>query len=120
MRGRTLAFIWNLLGKGKTTSLVKIARCAMDWQTGYRRESTAAGAQGVGATEQMARYASILGVPFQALESFDSLNLALQGERWKGLVLIDTPGIGPGPTGMKWTAMARFLRADLRLRSIWS
>ena len=46
----------------------------------------------VGAAEQMARYASILGVPFQAFESFDRLNLALQGDRWKGLVLIDTPG----------------------------
>jgi flagellar biosynthesis protein FlhF len=40
----------------------------------------------------MARYAAILGVPFQSFESFDSLNLALHGDRWKGLVLIDTPG----------------------------
>ena len=40
----------------------------------------------------MARYAAILGVPFQAFESFESLHLALEGERWKGLILIDTPG----------------------------
>jgi flagellar biosynthesis protein FlhF len=43
----------------------------------------------------MARYAALLGVPFQACESLESLHLALHGDVWKGLVLIDTPGISP-------------------------
>jgi len=87
---RTLAFI-GPAGRGKTTSLIKIA-----FKYGLANHIPtriyAAGVHGVGATEQMTRYAAILGVPFQAVESFDSLNLALHGERWKGLVLIDTPG----------------------------
>jgi flagellar biosynthesis protein FlhF len=52
-----------------------------------------AGAHGVGGQEQIARYAAILGVPFQACESLESLSLALNGDGWKGLALIDTPGI---------------------------
>ena len=32
---------------------------------------------------------------FNACESLASLNLALKGEAWKGLALIDTPGISP-------------------------
>jgi len=48
----------------------------------------------LGAAEQTARYAVILGVPFEAIKSFESLNLILHGDRWKGLILIDTPGLG--------------------------
>ena len=54
-----------------------------------------AGAHGVGCEDQMARYASVLGVPFQPCESLDSLTLALNGDMWKGLALIDTPGLSP-------------------------
>jgi len=87
---RALAFI-GPPGRGKTTSLIKIAvRYGLANRIPTR--IYLAGAHGVGATEQMARYAAILGVPFQAVESFESLNLALEGDRWKGLVLIDTPG----------------------------
>jgi flagellar biosynthesis protein FlhF len=43
----------------------------------------------------MARYAAILGVPWQAYESLESLHLALTGETWRGLCLIDTPGLSP-------------------------
>ena len=35
------------------------------------------------------------GTPWQACESSASLNLALNGDGWKGLTLIDTPGISP-------------------------
>lgn len=91
---RTLAFI-GPPGRGKTTSLIKLAvRYGLATRIPIRIFT--AGAHGVGAIEQMARYAAILGVPFQALESYESLNLALQGERWKGLILIDTPGLGHG------------------------
>jgi flagellar biosynthesis GTPase FlhF len=87
---RTLAFI-GPPGRGKTTSLVKIAV-----NLGLARRVPiriyCAGAHAIGAQEQAARFAAILGAPFQACESLASLNLA---QEWKGLVLIDTPGISP-------------------------
>lgn len=94
---RTLAFM-GPPGRGKTTSLVKIAM-----NLGLARRVPVriycAGAHAIGAQEQAARFAAILGAPFQACESLASLNLALslaQGaEGRKGLVLIDTPGISP-------------------------
>lgn len=90
---RTLAFI-GPPGRGKTTSLVKIAVT----QGLARRipvRICCAGAHAIGAQQQSARFAAILGASFQACESLASLNLALAGEEWKGLVLIDTPGISP-------------------------
>lgn len=90
---RTLAFI-GPPGRGKTTSLVKIAV-----QLGLARRVPvriySAGAHAIGGQEQMARYAAILGAPFQACESLAGLNLALNGDGWKGLLLIDTPGLSP-------------------------
>ncbi len=91
--GRTLAFI-GPAGRGKTTSLIKVALSRGLAQRVPVRIYTA-GAHPVGAQEQMARYATILGTPWQAYESLAGLNLALSGEQWKGLSLIDTPGIGP-------------------------
>jgi flagellar biosynthesis GTPase FlhF len=91
-------------GRGKTSSLVKIAvRYGLGKQIPVR--IYLAGMHGVGAVEQMAKYAAILGTPFQAVESLESLHLALAGDTWKGLVLIDTPAITPGP---EMEAMAKF------------
>jgi flagellar biosynthesis protein FlhF len=102
---RTLAFLGGP-GRGKTSSLVKIAvRYGLANRIPTRIYT--AGAHGVGATEQMARYAAILGVPFQTFETFESLNLALHGDRWKGLVLIDTPG-GAAADRQEMDAMAKF------------
>jgi flagellar biosynthesis GTPase FlhF len=102
---RTLAFL-GAPGRGKTCSLVKIAvRYGLANRIPTRIYT--AGAQAVGATEQMARYAAILGVPFQAFETFESLNLALHGDRWKGLVLIDTPGGAVGER-QEMDGMAKF------------
>jgi flagellar biosynthesis protein FlhF len=90
---RTLAFI-GPPGRGKTTSLVKIAvHLGLARRIPVRIFS--AGAHAVGAQGQMARFAEILGTPYQAYESLASLNLALNGDSWKGLALIDTPGISP-------------------------
>lgn len=93
IESRTIAFI-GPPGRGKTTSLVKIAM-----QYGLSRHIPVriytGGAHGIGAREQMARFAAILGTPWQACESLASLDLALRGELWKGLILIDTPGISP-------------------------
>jgi flagellar biosynthesis protein FlhF len=94
---RTLAFI-GPPGRGKTTSLVKIAvKLGLARRVPVRIYS--AGAHAIGAQGQMARYAAILGTPFQACESLGSLNLALNGDGWKGLLLIDTPGISPADRG---------------------
>lgn len=90
---RTLALI-GPCGRGKTTSIVKIAvRYGLAKQVPVRIYT--AGAHGVGQQEQMARYAAILGVPWQAYESLENLQLALNGEPWRGLCLIDTPGLSP-------------------------
>lgn len=90
---RRLAFV-GPPGRGKTTSLVKVAlRFGIAAKIPVRIYS--AGAHGVGGQEQLARYAAILGVPFQAFEALESLHLALDGDGWKGLALIDTPGLSP-------------------------
>ncbi len=101
---RTLAFI-GPAGRGKTTSLIKVAvRFGLALRVPVRIYG--AGAHGVGCQEQIARYATILGAPFQACESLESLSLALDGEGWKGLALIDTPGLSLADTA----AIAEFAR----------
>jgi len=120
---KTVAFI-GPPGRGKTTSLVKVAaRYGIAERVPVRIFS--AGAHGVGCQEQMARYATILGAPYQAFESLDGLHLTLGGETWKGLTLIDTPGISPADR-MEISDLGRFfaghpeierhlvLRADAR------
>ncbi len=117
---KTVAFV-GPAGRGKTSSLVKIAiRYGLAKQLPVR--IYLAGPHGVGAAEQMAKYAGILGAPFQAVESFESLHLALEGDRWRGLVLIEAAG--------EMAAMAKFfarrgeierhlvLRADARSADI--
>lgn len=109
---RTLAFI-GPPGRGKTTSLVKIAlQFGLARRVPVRIYST--GAHAIGAQEQIARYAAILGTPFQTCESLASLNLALNGDGWKGLILIDTPGISPADRN-ELDELTRFLagRAEI-------
>jgi flagellar biosynthesis protein FlhF len=90
---RAMAFI-GPPGRGKTTSLIKVAvRCGLARRIPVRIYS--AGAHSAGGQQQMARYAAILGAPWHAYESLDALHLALGGEAWKGLALIDTPGLAP-------------------------
>ena len=88
---RTMALI-GPPGRGKSTTLIKVAVSrALANQVPVRVYTT--GVHPVGASEQMARYCSILGSPHQSFESTASLELALQGESWKGLTLVDTPGL---------------------------
>jgi flagellar biosynthesis GTPase FlhF len=87
---KTVAFV-GPAGRGKTSSLVKVAiRYGLAKQIPVR--IYLAGPQEVGAAQQMAKYAAILGAPFQAVESFESLHLALEGDRWRGLALIEAAG----------------------------
>jgi flagellar biosynthesis GTPase FlhF len=105
---RTLAFI-GPPGRGKTTTLVKVAiRFGLAQQIPVKIYT--AGCHGVYGEEQMARFAAILGVPCFACDMFEGLNLALNGEHRRGLSLIDTPGISPGDT-RELAELSRFLRA---------
>ena len=103
---RTLAFV-GPAGRGKSTSLVKVA-CRYGLARRIPVKIYSAGAHGVGGQEQMARYAALLGVPFHACESLESLQLTLTGEARKGLILIDTPGIAPSEEE-EMGALANFL-----------
>ena len=69
---RTLAFI-GPPGRGKTTSLVKIA-VNMGLARRVPVRIYCVGAHPIGAQEQLARLAAILGTPFQAFESLAGLN----------------------------------------------
>jgi flagellar biosynthesis protein FlhF len=97
---RTVAFV-GPPGRGKTISLAKIA-VNMGLARRVPVRIYCAGAHAIGAQEQAARLAAILGAPFQACESLTDLSLVWNGkawngltEDWKGLTLIDTPGISP-------------------------
>ncbi len=90
---RTLAFI-GPPGRGKTISLTKVAV-----NKGISRRLPvricSAGPQTASARDRLARFASILGTPFQACDSIAELHDALGDTVWKGLTLIDTPGVAP-------------------------
>jgi flagellar biosynthesis protein FlhF len=105
--GRAIAFV-GPPGRGKTTTLVKVAvRFGLAKRVPVKIYT--AGSHGVGCEEQMARYAAVLGVPFQGCESLESLALALNGDSWKGLSLIDTPGISPADSA-EINDFARFFK----------
>jgi flagellar biosynthesis protein FlhF len=90
---RTLAFI-GPPGRGKTTSMVKIA-VSLGLARRVPVRIFCAGAHCIGAREQLMRLAAILGTPYQSCESVAGLHLELNGDEWSGLTLIDTPGISP-------------------------
>ncbi len=78
-------------GVGKTTSLVKLA---VNYGLACRRPVTllSADTYRVAAAEQLRSYAAILGVAFQVLDTVAALAHAIEENRGKDLVLIDTPG----------------------------
>ncbi len=94
-------------GSGKTTTLVKLA---VNYGIAGRRPSLllSADTYRVGAADQLRSYAAILGVGFQALETVTALAQAIEENRGKEIILIDTPGLGFGDMD-QGSALARFL-----------
>jgi flagellar biosynthesis protein FlhF len=79
---------------GKTTTLVKLA-VLHGLSTRRPTQLLSIDCYRIAAAEQLRSYAAILGVGFQALDTTAALAQALEENRHKDLILIDTPGYGP-------------------------
>jgi len=82
-------------GSGKTTTLVKLA---VIYGLAARRPVLllSIDRHRVAAAEQLRSYAAILGLGFQVLETAGALAQAIEENRGKELILIDTPGLSHG------------------------
>lgn len=100
-------------GAGKTTTLVKLAA---HYGLRARRPAHIISTDNlrVGAAEQLRSYAAILGVGFDMAETAVALGQLLNEHANKDLILIDTPGLGPGQM-QEGAALARLLGADPRV-----
>ena len=78
-------------GSGKTTTLVKLA-VAQCLKLGRPVRLISADNLRIGGADQLRTYASILGVPFQAVESTIALTRAVDSLPANTWLLIDTPG----------------------------
>jgi flagellar biosynthesis protein FlhF len=94
-------------GAGKTTTLVKLA---VNYGLTSRRPVLllSADTYRIAAAEQLRSYAAILGVAFQLVETLGALAQALEENRGKDLILIDTPGLAAGDLECG-AELARFL-----------
>jgi len=81
-------------GCGKTTTLVKLA---VNYGLAARRPvmMLSIDTYRVAAAEQLRSYSAILGVGFQLVETVTALAQAIEENRGKELILLDTPGLGP-------------------------
>jgi flagellar biosynthesis protein FlhF len=82
-------------GSGKTTTLVKLA---VNYGLASRRPALllSTDTYRIAAAEQLRSFAAILGIGFQLVETLTGLAQAIEENRGKGLILIDTPGFGCG------------------------
>jgi flagellar biosynthesis protein FlhF len=94
-------------GSGKTTTLVKLA---VNYGLSSHRPVLllSMDTYRVGAADQLRAYSAILGVGFQVLETVGGLAQALEENRGKDLILIDTPGLGPNDMDVT-SELARFV-----------
>ena len=97
-RGEARPHIVSLVGPpgaGKTTTLVKLA---VNYGLASRRPCLllSMDTYRVAAAEQLRSYAAILGVAFQVLGTVTALAQAIEENRGKELIFIDTPGFGFG------------------------
>jgi len=107
-------------GAGKTTTLVKLA---VNYGLASRRPVLLLSMDNyrVAAAEQLRCYAAILGVGFQLLETVAALAQAIEENRGKELIFIDTPGVAAGDMDSA-AALAQFLsaRADIDTQLVLS
>ena len=94
-------------GAGKTTTLVRLA---VNYGLASRRPVLllSVDTYRVGAAEQLRSFAAILGVGFQLLETVAALAQAIEENRGKDLIFIDTPGFASGDLGES-AGLAHFL-----------
>jgi flagellar biosynthesis protein FlhF len=84
-------------GAGKTSALVKLAaRHALKARRPVHILSL--DTYRIAAADQLRRYASILGIGCQVIDTPRGISLAIEENRGKELLLIDTPGLGPAET----------------------
>jgi flagellar biosynthesis protein FlhF len=107
-------------GAGKTTTLVKLA---VNYGLVSRRPILllSLDTYRIAAAEQLRSYANILGVAFQLMETVTALAQAIEENRGKELILIDTPGLGPAELP-EYAGLARFLstRSDIDTQLVLS
>jgi flagellar biosynthesis protein FlhF len=100
-------------GSGKTTTLVKLA---VQYGLASRRPALllSMDTYRIAAADQLRSYAAILGIAFQVLETTTALAQALEENRGKELILVDTPGLSHGDLDAG-SSLAGFLssRADI-------
>jgi flagellar biosynthesis protein FlhF len=89
--GPRIAALVGPPGSGKTTTLVKLA-VAHGLSQRKPVQLISLDYLRVGAADQLRSYAAILGAGFQAVETPVGLAAALEENRGKSLILIDTPG----------------------------
>jgi flagellar biosynthesis protein FlhF len=94
-------------GAGKTTTIIKLA---VHYGLAARRPLMllSMDTYRIAAAEQLRAYAGILGVGVQVLETVSALAQALEENKGKELILIDTPGLGAGDL-RDAAGLARFL-----------
>jgi flagellar biosynthesis protein FlhF len=92
-RGPRIVALVGPPGCGKTTTLVKLA---VNYGLACRRPVLllSMDTYRVAAAEQLRSYSAILGVGFNVLETPGALAQAIEENRGKELILIDTPGFG--------------------------
>jgi flagellar biosynthesis protein FlhF len=94
-------------GCGKTTTLVKLA---VNYGLAARRPVMllSMDTYRVAAAEQLRSYSAILGVGFQLVETVAALAQAIEENRGKELIFLDTPGLGPAEVA-NYSGLAQFL-----------
>jgi len=107
-------------GSGKTTTLVKLA---VQYGLASRRPVLLLSVDTfrIAAAAQLRSFAAILGVGMQVLETVGALSQAIEENRSKDLILIDTPGFGPADMEAD-CGLARFLstRTDIDTQLVLS
>lgn len=106
-------------GVGKTATIAKLAvKCGLSTRTPTLIISV--DTFRVAASEQLRSYASILGIDFLVADTNEALARALESNRKKGLILIDTPGLtahdlGGGYDGAEFLASRNDIQKHLVL-----